>query len=107
VDATWNVYILRCADGSLYTGIATDVERRVAEHAGGVRGAKYLKGRLPVTIVFQYEVRDRSCASRIEHRIKRLPKCEKERLVGMPRLLRTWIQQSMQDSGAGSAGTGC
>lgn len=83
----WTVYMLRCADDSLYTGIATDIERRVSEHVGGTRGAKYLKGRLPVTIVFRHEVDDRSHAQRLEYRIKRLAKSDKERLIQRPGLL--------------------
>jgi len=79
--------MLRCADDSLYTGIATDVERRVSEHVGGARGAKYLKGRLPVSLVFRHDVEDRSVAQRLEYRIKRLTKSDKERLIRRPGLL--------------------
>ena len=75
---TWSVYLLRCADGSLYTGIATDVPKRVAEHAESRRGAKYLRGRGPLELVFYQEIGDRSVASKIEHRVKRLPKAYKE-----------------------------
>lgn len=80
-ESRWSVYILRCGDGSLYTGIATDVARRVAEHETGRKGAKYLRGRAPFSIVFQAEVGDRSAATRVELEIKRLSKAEKERLV--------------------------
>lgn len=82
----WSVYLLRCADGSLYTGIATDVQRRVAEH-GGERGAKYLRGRGPLRLELSSEVGDRSMASRIEHHIKRLPKVRKEALLKEPRAI--------------------
>ena len=85
--ASWSVYLLRCADGSLYTGIATDVERRLAEHGGGERGAKYLRGRGPLRLELYREVGDRSVASRIEHRIKRLPKVRKEALIKMPQAI--------------------
>jgi putative endonuclease len=87
----WSVYILRCSDNSLYTGIATDVSRRMREHEVGKTGAKYLRGRTPITLMFQQEVGDRSCASRVEHHIKQLSKREKERFVGAPDLLRTYI----------------
>lgn len=82
--SSWSIYLLRCSDNSLYTGIATDVERRLSEHSGGARGAKYLKGRGPFTLVFEQAVGDRGCATRIEHYIKQLPKTEKEDLVRKP-----------------------
>ena len=87
----WSVYILRCSDDSLYTGIATDVERRLREHEEGKTGAKYLRGRTPLNLMFQQEVGDRSVASRIEHHIKKLPKREKERYLGSPDLFREHI----------------
>ncbi|HET7041440.1 MAG TPA: TIGR02453 family protein [Gemmatimonadales bacterium] len=76
----WSVYLVRCADGSLYTGVATDVARRVADHNGG-RGAKYTRARLPVTLVHHEPAADRSAALRREARLKRLPRAAKERLV--------------------------
>lgn len=72
--------MLRCGDGSLYTGIAKDVRRRIGEHETGKRGAKYLRGRGPVELVFEKNVGDRSVATQIEHGIKRLRKSEKENL---------------------------
>ena len=77
----YSVYILRCGDGSYYTGIATDVERRVKEHASGLRGAKYLRGRSPFELVFTETAGDRSRASKAEHRIKQLPRPDKQRLI--------------------------
>ncbi len=88
----WSVYILRCSDNSLYTGIATDVSRRMREHEAGKSGAKYLRGRTPITLMFQQEVGDRSRASRVEHYLKRLPKSEKERFVSSPALCRAYIE---------------
>lgn len=73
--------MLRCADGSLYTGIATDVARRVAEHESSLRGAKYLRGRGPLTLAYQREVGDRAIASKLEYRLKSLNKIDKEALV--------------------------
>jgi putative endonuclease len=77
---SWSVYLLRCGDGSIYTGIATDVARRVAEHEEGAKGAKYLRGRGPLELVFQREIGDRSLATKIEHRVKRFPRQHKEDL---------------------------
>jgi putative endonuclease len=77
--------MLRCGDGSLYTGIATDVSRRIAEHEDGTRGARYLRGRGPLVLVFQSEVGDRSLATRAEVRIKRLGRRAKEEFIASPR----------------------
>jgi len=73
--------MLRCADGSLYTGIATDVARRVTEHQSTARGAKYLRGRGPLTVAYEQEIGDRGSASRIEYLLKSLDKADKEALV--------------------------
>ena len=73
----YSVYLVRCRDGSLYTGIATDVARRLSEHEDGDKGSKYLRGKGPLKLVFQQEIGDRSLASKIENRIKRLKKAEK------------------------------
>ena len=83
----WSVYLLRCADGSLYTGIATDVARRLAEHERGVRGAKYLRGRGPLRLEFARVVGGRGAALRLERGIKRLSKSAKEALLEDPGLL--------------------
>jgi putative endonuclease len=77
----YSVYMLRCADGSLYTGIATDVSRRLQEHQSSPRGAKYLRGRGPLTLAFQQTVGNRGDASRVEYLLKNLAKAEKEELV--------------------------
>ena len=78
----WFVYMVRCADNSLYTGIATDVERRVAEHnSTGKLGAKYTRARQPVTLVFTEAKDCRSSASQREYQLKRLSKAAKERLI--------------------------
>jgi len=77
----WHVYILRCADDTLYTGITTDVERRLAEHNASARGATYTRGRRPVRLVWQASAANRSDASRQEHRLKRLTRAAKEHLV--------------------------
>ncbi len=80
--ADWFVYILRCADGSLYTGITTDLARRVAEHnAGAQAGARYTRPRRPVTLVYHEHHQSRSAAAKREHALRKLGKAEKERLV--------------------------
>jgi putative endonuclease len=79
--ADWTVYILLCADRSLYTGVATDIEARLATHNAG-KGAKYTRGRLPVKLVYQEAVADRGSALQREHAIKRLPVAAKRRLIG-------------------------
>ncbi len=76
----WTVYVARCRDGSLYTGVTTDPERRLAEHNGGV-GAAYTRSRVPVEMVYSETVKDRSGAQRREHAIKRLTRAQKEKLV--------------------------
>jgi len=76
----WYVYIVRCRDGSLYTGIATDVERRMADHLGN-KGAKYLRGRGPLKLVFTKKVGEKGRALKVEHQVKRLPRQKKEALI--------------------------
>jgi len=73
---TWYIYILRCRDNTLYTGITTDVARRVGEHNNGA-GAKYTKPRRPVTLVYQEIAKNRSAALKREWAIKHLSKQEK------------------------------
>lgn len=78
--AEWQVYILLCSDGSLYTGISTDVERRFRDHAAG-QGARYFRGRAPVAILYREGGHDRASASRREVEIKRLPRAAKLALI--------------------------
>ena len=75
------LYILRCADDTLYTGIATDVVRRVAEHNTSPRGAKYTHARRPVMLVYTKKFRTRSAASKAEYKMKQLSREEKILLV--------------------------
>ncbi|MFC5278399.1 GIY-YIG nuclease family protein [Halorubrum rubrum] len=75
------VYVIECADGSLYTGYTTDVERRVAEHDAG-EGAKYTRGRTPVTLRHVESFDSRSAALSREHAIKSLSRAGKEDLIG-------------------------
>jgi putative endonuclease len=76
----WSLYIVRCGDGNLYTGITTDVNRRLAQHRSN-QGAKYLRGREPLTLVFQQRVGDRGRAQRMEARVKKMRRAAKERLI--------------------------
>lgn len=75
------VYLLRCADGSLYTGVTTDLARRVQEHNSGVRGARYTRSRRPVKLVHSEACDSRSAALKREAAIKRLPRAAKLMLV--------------------------
>lgn len=78
----WYVYILRCADDTLYTGVTTDTERRVREHNGEIKGgARYTQARRPVTLVWREPHDGRSQACRREAELKRLTRAEKLRLV--------------------------
>jgi putative endonuclease len=77
----FSLYIVRCADGTLYTGIATDVGKRLAEHEASPRGAKYLRGKGPLQIVFSEVVGDRASASQLEYRVKRLSRTQKLALI--------------------------
>lgn len=78
----WYLYLVRTGEGSLYAGITTDVERRLAEHrGGGARCARALRGRGPLEQVYSTRIGDRSLALRAEHRLKQLPKSQKEAIV--------------------------
>jgi len=79
----WFVYILRCGDGSLYTGITDNVEKRLAAHRAG-KGAKYTRGRGPLELVYRECVPDRPAALRREAQIKRLTRAEKLTLIDKP-----------------------
>jgi putative endonuclease len=71
----WSVYLLRCADGTLYCGITNDIPRRLTRHAGGE--VKYTRGRLPVELVWQEHCGDRAAASRREWEVKQLSRADK------------------------------
>lgn len=75
------VYIVKCVDGTLYTGIATDVAKRIVEHNASPRGAKYTRSRRPVTLLYSEEFPDRATASAAEYQIKKMPRAEKIRLT--------------------------
>lgn len=77
---TWKLYMLRCGDGSLYTGITTDVEKRLEAHRSG-KGAKYTRGRGPLELVYREECGDHSAALKRELEIKGLTRDEKMKLI--------------------------
>lgn len=80
MDNDWNVYIVRCADDSLYTGVAKDVEARLKRHNDG-KGAAYTRSRRPVRLAYVEPGMTRSQALVREAQLKRLPRSEKQRLV--------------------------
>lgn len=80
--ARWTVYIVRCADGSLYTGVTRDITRRIDEHnSNGRLAARYTRARRPVVLVYRETVRTRSSACRREYRIKQMTRSGKEELL--------------------------
>ena len=80
--SNWHLYLVRCKDGTLYTGITTDVDRRFVEHqAGGKTGSKYLKGRGPLSLVFRKRVGSKGLALKVESKVKKLSKARKEEII--------------------------
>ena len=80
MDKQWTVYILECGDGTLYTGITDDLERRLRAHTEG-RGAKYTRGRAPLKLRYWETASDKSAALKRECAIKRLRRCEKLAMI--------------------------
>lgn len=80
MEKKWYLYILRCGDGSLYTGITTDVKARLSQHRSG-KGAKYTRGRGPLEVVYTEECEDHSAALKREMAVKALSREEKEKLM--------------------------
>jgi len=90
----WQLYIVQTAAGVLYTGISTDVARRVEQHQSG-RGARALRGRGPLALVYRCDAGDRAEASRLEYRVKQLSRQQKLRLVAhQPGCLESWLTQN-------------
>ncbi|KAI9131131.1 GIY-YIG nuclease family protein [Acaryochloris sp. CCMEE 5410] len=77
----WHLYILRTRDGALYTGVTTDVARRLEEHTHSKKGAKFLRSKGPLQLVYQQPVGSRSEAQRLEYQIKQLSKQQKETFI--------------------------
>lgn len=80
----YTVYILQCVDDSLYTGIARDLDRRLADHETS-KGSKYVRARLPFTLVYSETQPDRSSATKREMAIKKMTREKKKRLISPPR----------------------
>ena len=97
-EPLFSLYIVRCADDSLYTGIAADVEKRLAEHQSGPRGAKYLRGRQPLKLEFSQAIGDRALASRLEYRVKRLSRARKEALIAGTESLRDLTEDQVSEN---------
>ena len=79
-ETEWLVYLLLCSDGSLYTGITNDLERRIAQHNDG-KGAKYTRSRRPVKLVYRRQCRDQSDALKQEHSIKQMSRDKKWQMI--------------------------
>lgn len=96
-ESLWFLYLIRCRNGTLYAGISTDVERRFAEHqAGAPKGARYLRGKGPLELVFQAAVGDRSAATKLEVRVKGLPRSIKEDVIAGNVELRTLLATNQE-----------
>ena len=77
----WLMYVVRCADNSLYAGVTKNLKRRILEHNYGMRGAKYTRSRRPVKVVYEEECSDHSDALKKEWAFKKLSKTRKERII--------------------------
>ena len=77
----WYVYILQCKDKTFYTGVTTNLKRRIEEHNDSALGAKYTKGRRPVKLVYSVRRKDKSRAQKEEYRIKKLSRDEKIKII--------------------------
>jgi putative endonuclease len=78
---SWHVYMVRCSDNTLYTGVARDLERRIQQHNHGSEGAKYTRARRPVTLVYNEPAEDRSAAQQREYQIRKLSAAQKRMLI--------------------------
>ncbi len=89
-------YIMRCEDGSLYTGITTDVNRRFKEHQGQrFGGAKYTKGHMPIKVEVVWKSENRSLASKLEYRLKKLSKENKEKIIKNPKYMNELLSEKL------------
>ena len=77
----WYVYMVRCSDGTLYTGIAKDIDKRIAAHNSGQGGARYTRSRRPVALVYAEQAASRSAAASLEYQLKKLPLAKKKKLI--------------------------
>ena len=77
----WHVYMVRCSDGTLYTGITNDLKKRIEAHNSGKEGARYTRSRRPVKLVYSEQVESKSAAAKLEYQLKKLPRLKKIRLT--------------------------
>ena len=84
-DRPWFLYVVHCSDGTLYTGVTTNVSRRIREHNTGSRGAKYTKTRRPVRLVYRIDFETRSAAQKAEHKFKKLTRKQKNEVINESR----------------------
>jgi putative endonuclease len=93
----WFIYMVRGKDKKIYTGITTNVTRRLEEHQGaGSKGAKFLRGRSPLELLIVMPVGNRSDALRVEHRVKRLSRWKKDSIVREPAILKSFIEKEKE-----------
>ena len=81
IDRPWFLYVVKCSDNSYYTGVTTNIRRRLREHNNSDRGAKYTKTRRPVELVYSVAYDDRSAAQKAEYKFKQLTKPQKESII--------------------------
>ena len=81
MSGIWYLYVVRCSDDTLYTGITTDLKRRLNEHNTSNRGAKYTKARRPTNLVYYELYQSRSNAQKAEHKFKKLTRIQKEKII--------------------------
>jgi len=101
-SVVFSLYIVRCSDDTLYTGIASDVRKRICEHESSPRGAKYLRGKGPLRLEFVEPVGDRGVASTLEFRVKRLTRARKEALISGRESLADLLHDSDPDQASGA-----
>jgi len=92
---SWFLYVLQCNDGTYYTGITTNITRRLNEHNTSSRGAKYTKTRRPVEVVYRTRFKDRSSAQKAEYKFKRLTRKQKEEIINEIHLNSITINDSL------------
>ncbi|MGF1687933.1 GIY-YIG nuclease family protein [Photobacterium japonica] len=92
ISPPWSVYLIRTAANQLYCGVTTDVTRRFLEHQSKSQGAKFLKGKGPLTLAWSQAIGDKRVAMQVEYRIKQLPKKKKEQLVAGDYSVAEWIE---------------
>ena len=98
--SSWRVYILRCADDTLYTGITNQLAARLKAH-NGARGAKYTRVRRPVILVWSTHCRSRGAALSLEHAVKQLTRCQKQALIAAAGTARRKMVNRLRARGAG------